>query len=437
MEADPTLNESEALDFENEDQIEVRFTTKLTDPALQVEDTPFFVPLRLARHGLSEIINSLLDLDPPRLFDFLINNQFLRTSLLTYVQQRNVNREETLAIEYTEVMPEPEHKQDLPHDDWVACVAAGGNPYIVSGSFDQQARLWNAEGECVAVLSGHTGPVKGVAWMSKPTAESASFVTASQDFSLFHWKVDTTNKTNEAINKYVGHTGSVECVAVEPTFERFCSGSWDHSIKLWYPNSTPAEEEKSEVKDIEIKKSAKKKAKVTAEVAKKGSIRTLLGHTLCVSSVAWPTPYNIYSGSWDHSLRQWDVETGIATRVMAGDKVVSSISYSTSVGLLASGHNDKVVRIWDPRSSDAVVKDRLISHKLWVSSVAWHPTSSLLLTGSHDGTIKVWDARSRIPLHTLPGQHKGKVLCVAWDGDRIVSGGADNVINIHKALGSA
>jgi hypothetical protein len=62
MEADPTLNESEALDFENEDQIEVRFTTKLTDPALQVEDTPFFVPLRLARHGLSEIINSLLDL---------------------------------------------------------------------------------------------------------------------------------------------------------------------------------------------------------------------------------------------------------------------------------------------------------------------------------------------------------------------------------------
>ena len=45
-------------------------------------------------------------------------------------------------------------------------------------------------------------------------------------------------------------------------------------------------------------------------------MRTLLGHTLCVSSVAWPTPYNMYSGSWDHSLRQWDVETGIATRVM-------------------------------------------------------------------------------------------------------------------------
>jgi hypothetical protein len=63
MEADPS-NVAD-VDFENEDQIEVRFSTKLKDPALQVEDTPFFVPLRLARQGLSEIINSLLDLGTP------------------------------------------------------------------------------------------------------------------------------------------------------------------------------------------------------------------------------------------------------------------------------------------------------------------------------------------------------------------------------------
>jgi len=121
---------------------------------------------------------------------FMLHDRPPRHLLTTLATQQ----EETLAIEYTEVMPEPEHKQDLPHDDWVACVAAGGNPYvfnvraiaccgcavqrltttdgrryIVSGSFDQQARMWNAEGECVAVLSGHTGPVKGVAWMSKRT----------------------------------------------------------------------------------------------------------------------------------------------------------------------------------------------------------------------------------------------------------------------------
>lgn len=86
MEADPTLNvESEAVDFENEDQIEVRFTTKLSDPALQVEDTPFFVPLRLARQGLSEIINSLLELGtsaPHNLCDFAFPGAYPIQSLI-------------------------------------------------------------------------------------------------------------------------------------------------------------------------------------------------------------------------------------------------------------------------------------------------------------------------------------------------------------------
>jgi len=283
----------------------------------------------------------------------------------------------------------------------------------------------------VSVAHGHTGPIKSVAWMSASSADEVSFATASHDFSLVGWKIDPADRKCRAINQYAGHTRSVECVASDPSFERFCSGSWDHTIKIWKPTSTAAEEELPE--EVE---GAPKRAKVHFKTVKKHSLRTLKEHTLCVSSITWPTPYNIFSGSWDHTLRQWDVETGIATRTLTGDKIVSSVSYSPPLGLLASGHNDKVVRLWDPRSSDAMVKERLISHSLWVSSVAWHPTKiSMLVSGSHDGSIKVWDVRSRIPLHTLPSQHHGKVLCVAWDGsNKIVSGGADNLIKIHEVV---
>lgn len=37
---------------------------------------------------------------------------------------------------------------------------------------------------------------------------------------------------------------------------------------------------------------------------------TLVGHTQCVSSVVWPQRDTIYSASWDHSVRKWDVEAG-------------------------------------------------------------------------------------------------------------------------------
>jgi len=37
---------------------------------------------------------------------------------------------------------------------------------------------------------------------------------------------------------------------------------------------------------------------------------TFVGHSQCVSSVIRPEHETIYSTSWDHSIKSWDVETG-------------------------------------------------------------------------------------------------------------------------------
>ncbi|CAG8670554.1 15626_t:CDS:2, partial [Funneliformis mosseae] len=127
------------------------------------------------------------------------------------------------------------------------------------------------------------------------------------------------------------------------------------------------------------------------------------------------------------------------------DKVVYGISYSKKSGLIASGHSDRVIRIWDPRATDtAIVKLTLSSHKNWVTSISWSTTNSFMLaSGSYDGTIKIWDIRSKTPLYTLSKQQsddKGKekenikikkVFSVDWDNDVILSGGEDNQLHIY------
>ena len=113
--------------------------------------------------------------------------------------------------------------------------------------------------------------------------------------------------------------------------------------------------------------------------------------------------------------------------VQAGNKVISSLSYSTPANLLASGHHDKIIRIWDPRKQDKeVIRYTLRSHLGWVSDVSFSPSNPhQLVSSSYDNSIKVWDLRSSLPLHTVKA-HDDKALCVDWAADEIVlSGGAD------------
>lgn len=158
----------------------------------------------------------------------------------------------------------------------------------------------------------------------------------------------------------------------------------------------------------------------------------LEGHKGVVSTLIWPHPSAIYSGSWDHSIKMWDVKTGVCSNTWHGNKVVNALSLSPHINLLASAHNDTFVRVWDPRQKDKeAIKSTLKSHTGWVSDVAWCNSKSfphLLVSTSYDGTVKLWDVRSMIPLHTMEA-HTDKALCVDWHQNQIISGGADNMLH--------
>jgi ribosome biogenesis protein YTM1 len=75
--------------IDDETLIQVRFHTRQSQFA--VTESIITVPARLRRYGFSEIINHLLNHVKPIPFDFVIDGEFLRTSLARFMEMRAIS----------------------------------------------------------------------------------------------------------------------------------------------------------------------------------------------------------------------------------------------------------------------------------------------------------------------------------------------------------
>ncbi|KAI8919421.1 WD40-repeat-containing domain protein [Powellomyces hirtus] len=415
-------------------QVQVRFRTRQTQYA--VTDTAILVPAKLRRYGLSEIINHLLDSTKPVPFNFLIDGKFLQTSLNSYLESNGLSTENVLDIEYVEATLPPTQAATYEHDEWISSVAGHPvAPLVLTGSYDSLSRVWDRSGNLKAVLKGHDGPVKSVAWipLEEATGSKHRLLTGGQDFKLFGWEYtnDVEGATTRIAYNCVGHTGSVDAIAVHRSGSTFATASYDGSVLLWSTDPTDVEEVEEPRKRRKVQGD---NAASIGSIPVKRAIKRLAGHVGAVSAVTYEKTTDVnatlYTGGWDHSVRGWDVESSSNTSTMNCEKVILDMDHSDISGLLVSGHTDNLIRLWDPRVKEGlVVKLKLASHSNWVSSVACSPTSAYAFaSSSYDSTVKVWDIRSSTPLYTLSGgdaEKDEKVFAVDWVGKYIYSGGED------------
>ena len=61
-------------------------------------------------------------------------------------------------------------------------------------------------------------------------------------------------------------------------------------------------------------------------------------------------------------------------------------------GLVVTGCQDGVARVWDSRCLDAPVME-FTDHSDYILSVAFNQEGNVLYTGSKDRTLRRWDAR--------------------------------------------
>ncbi|KAJ2172210.1 ribosome biogenesis protein ytm1, partial [Coemansia sp. RSA 518] len=145
------------MDAANEAQVQIRLVAK--QKKYEVPDAPLVVPQQLQRYGLSEIVNHLLGLEAPVPFDFLVDGQFLRESIASYLKEHSLSAENVLTLEYVESMLPPTEIASYSHDDWISSIAVASSDRFVVGSFDGIVRVWNAQSECVSEMRGHESAV--------------------------------------------------------------------------------------------------------------------------------------------------------------------------------------------------------------------------------------------------------------------------------------
>lgn len=152
-------------------------------------------------------------------------------------------------------------------------------------------------------------------------------------------------------------------------------------------------------------------------------VRCLRGHTRAVRALQFDEA-KLITGSMDHTIRVWNWRSGECIRTLEGHtEGVVCLNFDSNV--LASGSVDTTVKVWNFRTGEAFT---LRGHRDWVNSVRlWEPEEpanaqlacassgepricqgKLLFSASDDGSIRLWDLARRTCVRQFMG-HVGQV----------------------------
>lgn len=147
----------------------------------------------------------------------------------------------------------------------------------------------------------------------------------------------------------------------------------------------------------------------------------------------------------------WSVQTGKLLDILAGHEgPVSSLAFSSSGMMLISGSWDRSVRTWDVFGRNKHIE--VFPHQTEVLAVAFHPNGQELAAATLDGQISFWEVENGKQLGSIEGRKdisggrkqtdrttadnaaSGKAfnsLCYTADGTCIIGGGTSKYICIY------
>lgn len=290
---------------------------------------------------------------------------------------------------------------------------------------------------CLATFIGHTRSVEDIAISS----DGSKIVSASYDNTLKVWETET----GKELITLTGHNDLVEACTFSLDGKLIVSAARDKSLRIWDAKT-----------GLEIQKLIGHKNDVTDCVFfldGKRLISNSRDSTLRIWNIEtgielinfskhsnWISDFyvsanesKIVTSSFDYTLRIWDVNSGRELKVLCGHtNPVIACAFSPDGQKIVSASRDKTLIIWDAMTGNRLVQ--LFGHTQEVNSCEFFGDGKSVVSASNDGLIKIWDINTGAELKTLAGHSRGIISCkLSPHGNKILSSSWDRTMKLWDA----
>ncbi|KAL5802889.1 hypothetical protein ACOSQ4_031194 [Xanthoceras sorbifolium] len=243
------------------------------------------------------------------------------------------------------------------------CISSTGRILVVTGSKDNNVRLWESESRrCIGIGAGHMGAVGAIAFSKK---QRNFFVSGSSDHTIKVWSLDDlSDDLEQPINLkakavVAAHSKDINSLAVAPNDSLVCSGSQDRTACVW------------RLPDLV-------------------SVVTLRGHKRGIWSVEFsPVDQVVITASGDKTIKMWSILDGSCLKTFEGHtSSVLRATFLTRGAQIVSCGADGLVKLWMVRTSECIATHDKHEDKVWALAVG--KKTEMFATGGSDAQVNLW-----------------------------------------------